>query len=465
VSNEDDLPRNTVARTARLASLPLGIAGRVTLGLGKRIGGKSAEVVREEFQKRTADQLFRVLGELKGGAMKFGQAMSIFEAALPDQIAGPYRATLTKLQDSAPPMPATTVHRVLTEELGTSWRRKLRNFDDQPAAAASIGQVHRAQWPDGSEVAVKIQYPGAADALRSDLKQIARLGKLFSSLIPGLEVRPLVEELQARIGEELDYALEAEAQSTFAEAYADDPDFAIPRVHLNTPRVLVSDWIDGTPLNQVISDGTQEERNRAGLLFTRFLFSGPVRAGLLHGDPHPGNYRMTPDGRLGVLDYGLVARLPDGFPSQIGRLLRIAMNEDFEAVLEGLREEGFVKPGANINAEDLNVYLAPFIDPARNETYRFTREWLRSQFDHVSDVGRNGASLALRLNLPPSYFLINRVWGGGVGVLCQLGAEAPFRAELDRWLPGFADDNDQTEPEPEAETANELEAADQPARG
>ncbi|HEY5989859.1 MAG TPA: AarF/UbiB family protein, partial [Streptosporangiaceae bacterium] len=157
----DDLPRRAVTRTAKLATLPVGLAGRTALGLGKRIGGRSAELVAAEIQQRTAEQIFRVLGELKGGAMKFGQALSIFEAALPPEIAGPYRATLTRLQESAPPLPAGTVHRVLVQDLGPDWRRQFADFDDKPAAAASIGQVHRGVWKDGRKVAIKIQYPGA----------------------------------------------------------------------------------------------------------------------------------------------------------------------------------------------------------------------------------------------------------------------------------------------------------------
>ncbi|SDT23475.1 ABC1 kinase family protein [Actinopolymorpha singaporensis] len=435
-----DLPRHTVARTARLASLPIGIAGRTALGLGKRLGGKPAEVVLSEAQRRTADQLFKVLGELKGGAMKFGQALSIFEAALPEHLAGPYRATLTKLQDSAPPMSADRVHKVLDRELGPHWRRRLRNFDDEPAASASIGQVHRAQWPGGREVAVKIQYPGAAEALRSDLNQIALLSRLFTTWMPGLEVKPLVAELKARIGEELDYSLEAEAQERFATAYDGDADFAIPHVRLHTQHVLVTDWLDGTPLSQVIAHGTQEERDRAGLLFVRFLFSGPARAGLLHADPHPGNYRITPDGRLGVLDFGLVARLPGGFPPQIGRLLRIGLNGDAENILEGLRAEGFVKPHIDLDADELYSYLQPFTEPARHETFQFSREWMRSQFQRITDVRSTSAKTAFKLNLPPSYALIHRVWSGGIGVLAQLGTEAPFRAEFERWLPGFTDE-------------------------
>jgi predicted unusual protein kinase regulating ubiquinone biosynthesis (AarF/ABC1/UbiB family) len=145
----NDLPRNPVTRAAKMARLPIGLASRTALGFGKRIAGQQAEIVAQEIQQRTADQIFRVLGELKGGAMKLGQALSIFEAALPPEIAGPYRATLTRLQESAPPLPARTVHQVLAKDLGEDWRDNFAEFNDTPAAAASIGQVHKAVWRDG----------------------------------------------------------------------------------------------------------------------------------------------------------------------------------------------------------------------------------------------------------------------------------------------------------------------------
>ncbi|CAM5500085.1 protein kinase UbiB [Streptomyces tendae] len=172
-----DLPRKAVTRTAKLAALPLGFAGRATWGLGKRIVGESAEIVGQQLQQRTADQLFKVLGELKGGAMKFGQALSVFESALPEEVAGPYRAALTKLQEAAPPMPTRTVHSVLAERLGEDWQDLFVEFEDKPAAAASIGQVHRGVWHDGREVAVKVQYPGAGEALLSDLNQLSRFAR------------------------------------------------------------------------------------------------------------------------------------------------------------------------------------------------------------------------------------------------------------------------------------------------
>ena len=275
------LPSSAFARGVKLASLPVGFAGRTTLGVGRRLGGAPAEAVLLEVQRRTADQVFSVLGQLKGGAMKFGQAMSIFEAALPDEIAGPYRETLTRLQDAAPPMPPGVVHRVLEAELGDAWREQLPTFEDVPAAAASIGQVHRATWHDGTEVAVKIQYPGAAKALRSDLRQVARLARLFSVIAPAVDVKGIVEELQDRVVEELDYRLEADAQSGFAMTYDGDPDIFVPNVVYGTDEVLVSEWIEGRPLSQVISDGTPEERDHARLMYARFLFGGPVADYLL----------------------------------------------------------------------------------------------------------------------------------------------------------------------------------------
>jgi len=433
-----DLPRRAVTRTAKLATLPVGLAGRTALGLGKRIGGRSAEIVAAEIQQRTAEQIFRVLGELKGGAMKFGQALSIFEAALPPEIAGPYRATLTRLQESAPPLPASAVHRVLAQDLGPGWRRQFAHFDDRPSAAASIGQVHRGTWVDGRKVAVKIQYPGAGKALLSDFTQLSRVARLFSVLMPGLEVKPLLDELRSRVAEELDYHLEAASQQAFADAYAGDPDICVPNVVAATGHVLVTEWMDGTPMSKIISQGSQRERDRAGLKFVRFLFSGPARAGMLHADPHPGNYRMLADGRLGVLDFGAVDRLPDGFPPFIGRLLRIVHEgTDLGAAEQELREQGFLRPGIQVDLDALRAFLAPIAEPSRVETFKFSRDWLRGEAVRVTDP--RSSSLSRRLNLPPQYVLIHRVSTAGIGVLCQLECEGPFRAEVIRWIPGYRD--------------------------
>jgi predicted unusual protein kinase regulating ubiquinone biosynthesis (AarF/ABC1/UbiB family) len=436
-----DLPRKAVVRTARLASLPLGLAGRATLGMGKRLRGASAEAVSAEVQQRTAEQLFTVLGELKGGAMKVGQALSVFESALPEQMAAPYRATLTRLQDAAPPMSSTVVHDMLARELGADWRTRFERFDDDPAAAASIGQVHRARWHDGREVAVKIQYPGAGEALTSDLRQIGRLAKVVGVLVPGLEIGPLAAELRARVAEELDYGLEADAQQRFAVAFAGDPLVAVPDVVMHTDRVLVSDWLDSDrSLARLIADGEQEERNTYGERYVRFLFSGPARAGMLHADPHPGNFRILHDARLGVVDYGAVARLPDGaLPAIIGRLMGHAVRDEWDAVLDGFREAGFVRPQVDVDGGELRAYLSPFVEPALHDTFAFSREWMRGQFTRINDPRQQGFSTMMKINLPPEFLLIHRVWLGGIGVLSQLGAEAPFASILADSLPGYSE--------------------------
>ena len=435
--SERDIPRGTVSRTARLASLPLGAAGRATLGIGKRLSGRPAEEVNAELQQRTAEQLFAVLGQLKGGAMKLGQTLSVFEAAVPDEVAGPYREALTKLQEAAPPMPVRTVHSVLAQQLGGSWRQRFRHFDDTPAAAASIGQVHRATWHDGRDVAVKIQYPGAGTALMADLNQLARFARLFAALFPGMEVKPLIAELKARVVEELDYGMEADSQRAFAAAYADDEQIVVPRVVASAPKVIVSEWLEGIPLSRVIADGSREQRDRAGLLMAVLHFSAPTRARLLHADPHPGNFRLVPDGRLGVIDFGAIARLPDGHPEPIGRLVRWALEGRAEDVLTDLRAEGFIRPTVEVDAQGVLDYLLPLLDPVRDKTFKFTRSWMQEQAARIGDPRSDANRLGRQLNLPPAYLLIHRVTIGSIGVLCQLDAEAPYRGVCEEWLPGF----------------------------
>lgn len=442
-----DLPRKAVTRTAKLAALPLGFAGRTALGLGKRIGGRSAELIATELQQRTAEQLFATLGQLKGGAMKLGQALSVFESALPEQVAGPYRAALTKLQEAAPPMPVKSVHAALAERLGEDWRDLFEEFEDQPAAAASIGQVHRAVWHDGRAVAVKVQYPGAGEALLSDLTQLGRFARLLGPLIPGMDIKPLISELRDRVSEELDYGLEARAQSAHAREFAGDPDVTVPAVVHQGEQVLVTEWMEGVPLSEVIAEGTQEQRDRAGQLLARFLFSGAARTGLLHADPHPGNFRLltgdAPDGpperwRLGVLDFGTVDRLPQGLPKEIGTALRMTLDGAAEEVHELLREEGFVKPGIELDPGAVLDYLLPIIEPAQVAEFTFTRGWMRAQATRIADPRSPAYQLARQLNLPPAYLLIHRVTTSTIGVLCQLGATVRLRDEMEAWVPGFA---------------------------
>ncbi|MFT7841161.1 AarF/UbiB family protein [Saccharothrix sp. BKS2] len=434
-----DIPRKAVQRTAKLASLPLGVAGRVVGGWGKRLAGRSSDEVSAEVSAKTAEQLFAVLGQLKGGAMKFGQALSVFEAAVPDELAEPYREALTKLQTAAPPMPSRTVHRVLAEQLGSGWAKRFRSFDDVPAASASIGQVHRAVWHDGRDVAVKVQYPGADEALETDLKQLLRFSRVIQAMMPGAEVKPLLEELRDRYLEELDYRTEADNQREFARGFADDEHVLVPRVVASSPKVMVTEWTDGTPLSKIIRDGSREQRDLAGQLLSEFHFSAPSRSGLLHADPHPGNFMLGGDGRLRVLDFGAVARLPDGLPRPLGLMTRLALEGRSADLEELLRTEGFIRPGTELHAEDVLNYLAPFVEPLRTETFHFTRRWLQQQAERVGDLRSPDMQTGRSLNLPPQYLLVHRVTLGATGILCQLDAKVQARAIVSRWQPGFAD--------------------------
>ncbi len=412
------------------------MAGRATVGVGRRLLGESADSVDADLRERAALQLFKVLGELKGGAMKFGQALSLFEAVLPDDIAEPFRQQLTRLQDAAPPMPVSRVEAVMSDELGPGWRTLFSSFGRRPAAAASIGQVHRAVWAaTGQAVAVKIQYPGAEAALRSDLLQISRLSSVVAPLAGGIDIKALTEELSARVMEEVDYLAEAATQAKAATAFAGDSMLAVPQVFEASRRVLVSEWLEGRPLRTAV-EADQAERNRIGLAYVTALFAGPKRAGVLHGDPHPGNFLVMPDGRLGVIDWGLAAQLPTGLPTAMGQMIRTALDGDAERVAQGLRELGFVT--RDVSAADLLSYLAPFVEPARQEEFHFTREWMRSQYERIGQDSRGPDSVAMTLNVPPVYALIHRVWLGGIAVLSQLDVRARFADVLTDYLPGFA---------------------------
>ena len=435
------IPSTTGARSARMISIPVGIAGRSALGIGKQLVGQSSSVVFADIQEKTAEQLFKVLGELKGGAMKFGQALSVFEAALPEEFAKPYRETLTKLQEAAPPLPAKVVHKVLAKELGEGWRDNFLSFEDQATASASIGQVHRAIWKDGRDVAVKIQYPGAAEALVSDLNQIQRFSKIFGLVLPGVDMKPLMEELRARIIEEVDYLYEAEAQRACYAAYENDPDIAIPGVVTATTKVIITEWLEGKPLSQVIKSGTKAERDAAGIRIARFHFTCPERAGLLHADPHPGNFRLLADGRIGVLDFGACNRLPNGFPEPFKNLLKNALDDDAQALYDGFKKDGFILPEVNVDPEMVLEYLLPLVEPLRTPSFKYSREWLRDQSARVGDPRNPTAKIGFQLNLPAEYVLIHRVTMGTTGIFCQLEAEGPFRDEALVWFPEISPAN------------------------
>jgi predicted unusual protein kinase regulating ubiquinone biosynthesis (AarF/ABC1/UbiB family) len=295
--------------------------------------------------------------------------------------------------------------------------------------------VHRAVWHDGREVAVKVQYPGAEEALRSDLRQLSRMSRLMQPLAPGLELKPLIAELRDRMEEELDYRDEAANQRAFADTFDGDDKIAVPRVVASAPRAMVSEWVTGRKLSEVIRAGGQDERDRAAALMAEFHYSAPARAGLLHADPHPGNFQLLDDGRLLVLDFGAIARLPGGLPRPLSVMVRLVRENRLDDLMQLLRDEGFVRPGSLLTADDAVAYLAPFTEPLRTETFHFTRRWLQRQAERVGDLRSPQFDTGRQLNLPAHHLLIHRVTMGTLGVLCQLDAVVPLRGIVAHWQP------------------------------
>ncbi|NMO93848.1 AarF/ABC1/UbiB kinase family protein [Actinomycetospora sp. TBRC 11914] len=422
--------------------LPLGAAGRSVAGWGRRALGADADALALDALARNADQLFAVLGELKGGAMKLGQTLAVFETMMPAEVAGPYREALTRLQTTAEPMPAATVHRVLAEQLGSGWRSRFTAFDDEAAGAASLGQVHRAVWGNGLEVAVKVQYPGAVAALRSDLAVLRRTGWLLERFLPGLDARALLAEIAERTDAELDYRREADHQRAHAAALAGDPEVRVPAVVASAPRVLVSEWLDGVPLSHgsgrpAADEAERAERDRVAGALVELLFSSPARVGLLHADPHPGNVLVLSDGRVGLVDFGAVAELPDGVPAVLGRLLRMLADDD-PGVTTAAREAGFLT--GDTGAEDIAAWVGGMADPLRDEVFHFTEPWMRRQGLRILRPG--GAAYrgtGRSLDLPAQWMSLLRVTGGWMSVLARLDVTVPVRGCAQAWVAGFAD--------------------------
>lgn len=285
---------STPVRNAKLTKLPTAYAARRVGGAGKRLLGRSAEEIGRDIQRRTAQHIFEVLGELRGGAQKLGQILALTELTLPSELAEPYRIALSRLQDSGPSMLPSLVHDTMAANMGENWRQYFSSFDSSRAAAASIGQVHRAVWQDGTPVAVKVMYPGVREALLNELRVLRSMAPMAGVVFPAADVRTAIDALCDYVGEELDFRQEADYQRAFAAGYAGDPDFLVPNVIKQQRDVPISEWVDAVPLNQLIRSAPQEARNRLGTQILRFVTSSFERTGYLYGDPHPGNFRQLP---------------------------------------------------------------------------------------------------------------------------------------------------------------------------
>ncbi|CKH40651.1 ABC transporter ATP-binding protein [Mycolicibacterium smegmatis] len=293
---------------------------------------------------------------------------------------------------------------------------------------------------DGREVAVKIQYPGADEALRADLKTIQRLVGVFKQLAPGADIQGVVDELTERTEMELDYRLEADNQRAFAKAYRNDPHFAVPAIIASAPKVVISEWMEGIPMSVIIREGTPEQRDLMGTRLTELTFGAPARLEMMHGDAHPGNFMLLPDGRMGVIDFGAVAPLPGGFPTSLGETIRLARDKNYDELLPTMERAGFLQKGQEVSIEEVEDMLRQYVDPIKVDVFHYNRKWLQKMAASQMDNSVAQIKMARSLDLPANLAIPLRVIASTVAICCQLDAHVPVKAIATELVPGFAEE-------------------------
>jgi predicted unusual protein kinase regulating ubiquinone biosynthesis (AarF/ABC1/UbiB family) len=363
---------------------------------------------------------------MKGAMMKLGQMASYLDQGLPE----PVRQALAELQANAPPMSAALAAQVVQEELGQDPAQVFAEWDPQPIAAASIGQVHRAITHDGRAVAVKVQYPGVGDAIRADLDNAGMLFGAMGMLFPGLEPEPLVAELRLRLLEELDYRLEADNQQLFADHYEGHPFIHIPAVlhELSAERVLTTELAEGVRFDEV-EQWSQAERDLAAEGIFRFVFGSLYRLHAFNGDPHPGNYLFRPGGQVTFLDFGLVKRFDAHEVDLIADMLKaMVIDKDIKRYRQLIEGIGMLKPGNTFTDEEVQDYFGHFYDfVQRDEVSTITSEYASETVRRFFDAGGPYGPIMKAANVPPTFVIIQRINLGLYAIFGQLRATARWR--------------------------------------
>ncbi len=387
---------------------------------------------RGQRQLRTAAEVVETLGSMKGAFMKLGQMASYLDAGLPPEV----RKTLATLQADAPPMTAELAASVVTDELGGAPEDLFAEWDPVPLAAASIGQVHRAVTHHGQAVAVKVQYPGIDDAIRSDLDNSTMLINLVRMAFPGLDTPALVNELRSRIVEELDYSLEARNQTVFAEHFAGHPFIHLPRVivPLSARRVLTTELATGARYDEVVESWSQGERDLAGETIFRFVFGCLYRFRVFNGDPHPGNYLFSGDGRVSFLDFGLVKWFSDDDVVVLARMVRTMVTDpDPVAFRAAIEKAGFLRPGTDLTNEAIVDYFRHYYELVLSRgPSSFSPEYASETLRHFFDANNPVIKAA---NIPAPFVILQRINLGLYAVLAGLGSVADWRSVADEIWP------------------------------
>jgi predicted unusual protein kinase regulating ubiquinone biosynthesis (AarF/ABC1/UbiB family) len=398
-------------------------------------------------RERTAalvQQLVEQLGQMRGAAMKVGQMLSMVEFdGLPDEERDELQRSLAALRDDVPPVRFADLEKLMRQEFGGPLRHVFSDFDERAFAAASIGQVHRARTVDGDEVAVKIQYPGIAEAVETDLRNATLLLPLVKRLAPGLDAKALAAEMRERIGEELDYELEAQNQRRIERLLRGHPFVRVPRVHasLSTRRVLVSEYVEGERF-EVVRRLDEAQRDRYGEIVFRLYFGLLYRDRIALGDPHPGNYLLCADGRVCFLDFGLLRDVGAARVAAERAIASAVRNGEAEALKAALGAAGYL-PAARADAVDaefalglMHMAIRWYAIPGER---RFGTSDARRDPDRERPDRDGRAAMRLQINqftLPPEAILIRRMHGIVAVVLGQLRAGADWGAIAAEYLHG-----------------------------
>jgi len=415
-------------RSRRVAHLAL----RRAFALARLRSRRAGEEEFDAFHVHTAEQIFELMGGMKGAIMKLGQMLSIVAENLPEV----YQQALRGLQQSAPPMAAHLVADVVRDELGQPPERAFFEFSAEPVAAASIGQVHRAKLFDGTPVAVKVQYPGVDVAIRADLDNAFLLYSAARAIAPGIDPEPVVSELRERMGDELDYRIEAANQEEFRAAYEGHPWVRIPAVHreVSTARVLVSEWVSGRSFYDLL-DRPPEERDRVAEQLFRF-FAGSVSTMLLfNADPHPGNYFFEDDGSIWFLDFGLVKRFHTEEIDHLKDRVSALRSGDDDAVIRAIVTHGWLRPGTRIDQKRMvqlaRLSVLPLVD---HRPFTYTREYITETIDAMFNIDGPYGDVIRQMTLPRNQLMLTRIHLGLGGLFAKLGATADWASILDEYL-------------------------------
>jgi predicted unusual protein kinase regulating ubiquinone biosynthesis (AarF/ABC1/UbiB family) len=384
----------------------------------------------DAFSLRTADDVARELGNMKGALMKAGQLISFIVEALPE----PAQQALSQLYSDAPPMTAELAASVVRAEFGREPEQVFLDWQPRPVAAASIGQVHRAVTRDGREVAVKVQYPGVGQAIEADLANADLLYRLISSFtLKGLDTRALVDELRTRMRDELDYRVEAANIREFRTAFADHPFVSIPDVveDVSGRTVITTDWVDGLSWNEFVTRATPEAKRRAGESIWRFAQHAILRIGVFNGDPHPGNYRFSHSGDVAFLDFGMVKRWAPGEWERLAPCMdAIIVDRDPVRLVAAMEQSGFLRERHGLDPQAVYDYVSSPYRPYLTETFTFTRDFMRDTVQRITDLNGPHARVIEQIDMPPSFVMLDRVVWGVSALLGKLELEAPWRAML-----------------------------------